>query len=118
MFDEGQLLSERTGQIDASGIRRAFQLGAQLENPINLSIGQPHFPVPEEIKAAAIEAIKSDANGYTLTRGHSTLLSSIQSFLTEDIEWDFEDENIDFMVTSGTSGALVLAAWALLDPRR
>ncbi|MDG2424398.1 MAG: aminotransferase class I/II-fold pyridoxal phosphate-dependent enzyme [Phycisphaerales bacterium] len=116
MFDEGQLLSQRTGQIDASGIRRAFQLGAQLENPINLSIGQPHFPVPEEIKAAAIEAIKSDANGYTLTRGHSTLLSSIQSFLTEDIEWDFEDENIDFMVTSGTSGALVLAAWALLDP--
>jgi aspartate/methionine/tyrosine aminotransferase len=46
--------------IDASGIRRAFELGAQLENPINLSIGQPHYPVPDEMKRAAIEAIESD----------------------------------------------------------
>ena len=116
MLDEGQLLSQRTGQIDTSGIRRAFQLGAQLENPINLSIGQPHFPVPDEIKAAAVEAIQADANGYTLTSGHGDLRASIQSFIQEDIGWNLDDDDIDVMVTSGTSGALVLAAWALLDP--
>ncbi|MAT81899.1 MAG: aspartate aminotransferase [Phycisphaerae bacterium] len=116
MLDEGQLLSHRTGQIDASGIRRAFQLGAQLENPINLSIGQPHFPVPDPLKTAAIEAIQSDSNGYTLTGGHPPLRSSIESMLQEDIGWDFTSDDVDFMVTSGTSGALVLAAWAMLDP--
>ncbi|MEE2907139.1 MAG: pyridoxal phosphate-dependent aminotransferase [Planctomycetota bacterium] len=116
MLDEGQLLSQRTGQIDTSGIRRAFQLGAQLENPINLSIGQPHFPVPDEFKAAAIEAIQAGSNGYTLTGGHGDLLDSIQSFVEEDIGWNLNDDDVDVMVTSGTSGALVLAAWSLLNP--
>ena len=116
MIDENTLLSNRAGQIDASGIRRAFQLGARLKDLINLSIGQPNFPVPDEIKDAAIEAIRSDANGYTLTGGHDHLRDLIKSFLAEDVCWPADDEGIDAIVRSGTSGALVLAAWALLDP--
>ena len=40
-------ISERSKRFDASGIRRMFDLAAKLENPINLSIGQPDFDVPE-----------------------------------------------------------------------
>ena len=61
--DPDRLLSRRVLDMDASGIRRAFELGASLENPINLSIGQPHFPVPQRLKEAAIEAIQDDRNG-------------------------------------------------------
>ena len=39
-------LSARTQELDFSGIRKAFERGAQLKDPINLSIGQPDFPVP------------------------------------------------------------------------
>lgn len=116
MVEAGQLLSKRTGQIDVSGIRRAFQLGSQLEDPINLSIGQPHFPVPDVLKDAAIQAIRNDANGYTLTGGHGPLLDSIGAFIREDLGWNPGEDGTDLMVTSGTSGALVLAAWTLLDP--
>ena len=63
------LLSRRVLDMDASGIRRAFELGARLENPINLSIGQPHYPVPEVMKDAAIRAIREDRNGYSLSAG-------------------------------------------------
>lgn len=48
-----KLLAERTRLIEVSGIRKVFDLGKSLKEPINLSIGQPHFDVPEPIKAAA-----------------------------------------------------------------
>ena len=56
-LDFDSLISHRARSIDASGIRRIFELGVKLEDPINLSIGQPDFPVPREIKDAVIEAI-------------------------------------------------------------
>ena len=54
-------LAARTGRIDASGIRRVFDLARSMENPINLSIGQPDFDVPPEVKAAAHEANRRHA---------------------------------------------------------
>ena len=44
--------------LDTSPIRKAFELAASLQNPINLSIGQPHFPCPPNI----IEALNRAAN--------------------------------------------------------
>ena len=40
-LDFNCLASDRARAIDASGIRRMFELAAGLENPINLTIGQP-----------------------------------------------------------------------------
>ena len=110
------LQSKRAESIDASGIRKAFQLGSKLKDPINLSIGQPDFPVPRTIKDAAIDAINNDRNGYTLTTGDSGLLDAIQSHLLTDVGWDTSQDDLDLLVTSGTSGALLLSFLALLDP--
>ena len=52
--DAGAWIADRTKHFDSSGIRRVFDLAAKLKNPINLSIGQPHFDVPESIKASLI----------------------------------------------------------------
>ena len=87
MIDENKLRSNRADQIDVSGIRRAFQLGARLENPINLSIGQPHFPVPDEIKNATMEAIQADAfQGHV---GHS-LVGILFNQLHGGVSWSDE----------------------------
>ena len=48
-------LAARTRTFDASGIRKVFDLAAKLKDPINLSIGQPDFDVPEEVRQAAID---------------------------------------------------------------
>ena len=50
VLDFEAMISARARAIDVSGIRRVFELGATLADPINLSIGQPDFPVPEPIK--------------------------------------------------------------------
>jgi aspartate aminotransferase len=55
-------LADRTKMIDASGIRKVFALAAQLKDPVNFSIGQPDFDVPDKIKAAAIKAIEDGFN--------------------------------------------------------
>ena len=62
-------LADRTAKFDSSGIRKVFDLAAKMANPINLSIGQPDFAVPDAIKDAAVAAIRGDKNGYSQTQG-------------------------------------------------
>ncbi|MBM4074064.1 MAG: aspartate aminotransferase, partial [Planctomycetes bacterium] len=45
-------IADRMHKIDASGIRKVFDLAAKMKNPINLGIGQPHFDTPESVKRA------------------------------------------------------------------
>ncbi len=111
-MDIDRLLSARSRSIDASGIRRVFELGAKLKDPINLSIGQPDFAVPEVVKQAAIDAIRADRNGYTVTQGVPELRRRIADHLEETLDWPRDEYGL--VVTSGTSGALFLAAMAML----
>lgn len=116
VFDLEAMISSRARAVDVSGIRRVFELGAKLKNPINLSIGQPDFPVPDVVKQAAIRAIENDRNGYTVTQGTPDLLAAITAHLREDLGWDAPSDELGLMVTSGTSGALLLAYMAMLNP--
>lgn len=117
-----QLIADRANAIDASGIRRIFNLASTLKDPINLSIGQPDFPVPQPIRDAAVHAIQDHQNGYTLTQGQPVLLGKIIDWLKLDLGWDCAvtgqgaPGQPTAFVTSGTSGALMLAFMALLNP--
>ncbi|MEO0716334.1 MAG: aminotransferase class I/II-fold pyridoxal phosphate-dependent enzyme, partial [Planctomycetota bacterium] len=114
-FDTNRLIARRANAIDASGIRRVFELGAKLKDPINLSIGQPDFPVPEPITAAAVNAIEAGKNGYTVTQGVAPLIERINEHLHADLGWKLPSTNAMSLVTSGTSGALLLTMMAILD---
>ena len=37
------MIASRMAKLDASGIRKVFDLAASMTNPVNLSIGQPDF---------------------------------------------------------------------------
>ncbi len=64
-------IATRATQIEVSGIRKVFELGKALKDPINLSIGQPHFPVPDPIKAACKACtIDADHSGCIRHPGH------------------------------------------------
>lgn len=106
------LIAKRMATIDASGIRKVFDLGAKIDNPVNLSIGQPDFDIPDELKTLAINAIQSGFNRYTQTQGTSELNEAIRSYLKRTAS--FEPEAT--MVASGVSGALFLLILATLDP--
>lgn len=116
-LDFSKVLSRRVQSVDASGIRKVFDLAAHLKDPINLSIGQPDFPVPDLLKQAAIKAIEENRNWYTPTQGCPELLRAIWSRLGSEIGWTADPkEGLSAIVTSGTSGALVLGMMSVLDP--
>src|SRR5476651_848458 len=105
-------IADRMHLITASGIRKIFELARDLKNPVNLSIGQPHFDVPRPIKDAAIAAIEQGANGYTVTQGIHELRAKIQA----DIRRRLPNQERGDIVTSGTSGGLMLALGTTVKP--
>jgi aspartate aminotransferase/aminotransferase len=105
-------LADRTRSIELSGIRKVFELGRSLKNPVDLSIGQPHFPVPEPIRAAAKAAIDAGHNGYTVTQG----IPALREKLAADVSRRFSHTGREVLVTSGTSGGLLLALLATVNP--
>jgi len=107
-----KIIADRTAKIDASGIRKVFALGASLEDPVNFSIGQPDFDVPEELKEEAIRAIQAGQNSYSQTAGDAVLNRTISERVGNKYGWD--DPSI--LVVSGVSGGLLLAFMALVNP--
>lgn len=89
-----------------------FALAATMKNPINLSIGQPDFDVPAPIREAACDAIQSHKNAYSLTQG----IAPLRERLHADIRQQYPHDDRSVFVSSGTSGGLLLAMLALVDP--
>src|SRR3954466_3830789 len=97
-------VSSRAHAVDASGIRKVFDLAARMKDPINLSIGLPDFDVPEIAKTAAIEAIQKGQNRYTQTQGIEPLRTRLRADLSREMGRDVSD----VLITSGVSGGLFL----------
>ncbi len=106
------MIADRMRHIDASGIRKAFDMAKSMKDPINLSIGLPDFDVPDVAKQAAIEAIESGFNAYTQTQGMPELRGKLQGIV--DAQYGHPDRQV--LVTSGSSGALLLAICCTVDP--
>ena len=113
MTRESHRIADRMALLDASGIRKVFDLAARMTDPINLSIGQPDFDVPDAVKATAVEAIHQGKNKYTQTQGDAALREAIAERCRQEFGW--ADER-PYLVTSGVSGALLLTMLTLVDP--
>src|SRR5437660_11705658 len=100
------LLADRTRAFDSSGIRKVFDLAAKLKDPINFSIGQPDFDVPEPVKQAAIRAIEQGRNRYTPTQGIEPLRAAVARTLRAKNGVAAELDEV--LITSGSSGGILL----------
>ena len=106
------MLAERMSRIEPSGIRRIFELMTTMEDPINLSIGQPHFDPPEALVEAACRAIRAGKNRYTVTQG----LPELNDRILADVFKRYGRKQDSCLITAGVSGGLVLSFLALLNP--
>jgi aspartate aminotransferase/aminotransferase len=105
-------IADRARHIELSGIRKIFELGRTLTDPVDLSIGVPDFDVPEAVKAAAHDAIGRGANRYTVSHGIPELRDKIAAHA--HARHPGADRQV--LVTSGTSGGLMLALCATVNP--
>ncbi|HSV98931.1 MAG TPA: aminotransferase class I/II-fold pyridoxal phosphate-dependent enzyme [Sedimentisphaerales bacterium] len=107
-----KLVADRTSLIDASGIRKVFALAGDLKDPVNFSIGQPDFDVPEPLKREAIKAIEAGFNRYSQTAGEKDLMDRVAAQMKAEFGW----QTPSVLVASGVSGGLLLAFMALINP--
>lgn len=107
-------LSAKAAQFTESVIREMTRL-ALAHNAVNLSQGFPDFAAPEEIKAAARDAISRDINQYAITWGAKSLRNAIaEKFARQHgIEVDPERE---ITVCCGSTEAMMSAMMAIINP--
>ncbi len=105
--------SRNVEKIQISGIRRFFNKVAQYPEAISLTVGQPDFKVPEEIKRAMIEALDKDLTGYTSNIGIIELRTAISEYLKGFGIFYTAEETC---ITVGGSEGILAVMMALLNP--
>ncbi|NLJ81244.1 MAG: aminotransferase class I/II-fold pyridoxal phosphate-dependent enzyme [Firmicutes bacterium] len=110
----GKLLNEKVKGIKPSGIRKFFDIAAQMEDVISLGIGEPDFPTPASVRQAGILSIEEKGTSYTSNIGLLELRQAICKYLRRFfLDYDPEKETL---VTVGASEAVDLALRAVVAP--
>jgi aspartate/methionine/tyrosine aminotransferase len=105
------LLSDRVMSMRPSGVRKIFDLANKMKNPINLSIGEPDFDIPDPVKEEGIKWIRAGFNKYTPSGGIQELREKLLQHL--------KNQNIicdDVILTAGATGGLLLSLMVTLNP--
>ena len=106
------VFSNNVNNVEISGIRKFFNKVPKVQGAISLTLGQPDFPVPINIKKAMTSAINENKTEYTANAGIPQLRNEISNFLTSmDINYLAEE----IMVTVGGSEALMCTFAAFLN---
>lgn len=106
------VFSNNVTNVEISGIRKFFNKVPEVQGAISLTLGQPDFPVPKNVKAAMIQAINENKTEYTANAGIPQLRNEISNFLG-DMGINYLADEI--AVTVGGSEALLCIFAAFLN---
>ena len=67
------LVSRTALEIPPSGIRRFFDIAAEMEDVISLSVGEPDFPTPWHVRDVGIDSLQKGRTKYSPNRGFTAL---------------------------------------------
>lgn len=101
--------------IPPSGIRRFFDLAAEMKGVISLGVGEPDFVTPWRIREACIYALEKGYTMYTSNSGLKELREEISRYLNRAFHLRYDAET-EILITVGVSEALDLALRALVAP--
>ena len=108
-------LSERTKVIQASPIRKIFDMASKMTGLTRLEVGQPDFKTPKYILDATKEMMNDGFIGYSPTNGLPQTRAAVAERYKIDYGVEY-DPNTQVVITHGASGALHLALRALVNP--
>ncbi|MEK4068596.1 aminotransferase A [Peribacillus sp. FSL R5-0717] len=109
------LINPLVKDVQISGIRKFYNMVADIEGTISLTIGQPDFPTPTHIKEAAKKAIDNDYTVYTHNAGYLELREAASNYVKDKYKLDYDPAN-EVIVTSGASEGIDIAFRTILIP--
>ena len=112
------MLADRVHQIGASATMmvaaEAKKLKAEGVDVINLSMGEPDFPTPQNIKEAGKRAIDENKTKYTINSGTVELRTAIAAKLKRDNHLDYKINEI--IVSNGAKQSVYNAVMSVVNP--
>lgn len=108
-------IARRMDRVPASGIRRFFDIAAQMPDVISLGVGEPDFVTPAPIRAAGIRSLEEGRTAYTSNSGLLELRVALSDHLHAHYGVRYDPET-ELLITVGVSEALQIAAIATLNP--
>ena len=109
------LLSHNVQSIPPSGIRKFFDIVADMDDAISLGVGEPDFDTPWHIRDEGIYSLEKGRTFYTSNSGLKELRMEIAAYMkrTQGLDYHYLTE---IFVTVGGSEAIDLAMRALINP--
>lgn len=101
--------------IPPSGIRKFFEIVAENPDVISLSVGEPDFDAPWNIREAAIAALEKGATHYSANRGSSELRNAISKYFAKNFGVNYSPEK-EVLVGNGASEIFDVVVRAILNP--
>ena len=111
-YDE--LLAPAAKAMRPSGIRKFFDLAADMPHCISLGVGEPDFKTPWSVRDAGIRSLELGRTKYTANSGLNELRGEICNYLQRRFDLHYKEENI--LVTVGGSEAIDLTIRAVVQP--
>src|SRR5271165_1541937 len=84
-------ISQKAQKFTESVIREMTRLAVEYK-AVNLAQGFPDFPAPEEVKEAAVQAIRADINQYEITWGAREFRRAVADRFGRDTGMDVDPE--------------------------
>ena len=114
MIDHNNMLSETLKDIKPSGIRKFFDLLADMGDVTALTVGQPDFVTPWHIREAAITSLERGQTYYTSNSGLPELRTEVSRYMKRRFDLDFDPSEV--LITVGGSEAIDVAIRSLVNP--
>lgn len=109
-----QLLNKKIAEIKPSGIRKFFDIAAEMEGVVSLGIGEPDFPTPLNVREAGIRSITEKGTAYTANVGLLELRKGISKYLEDRFHLEYNPQT-QILVTIGASEAVDLALRVIVE---
>ncbi|MTI80642.1 MAG: aminotransferase class I/II-fold pyridoxal phosphate-dependent enzyme [Firmicutes bacterium] len=110
-----QYLNSTVRDMPPSGIRKFFNLAAEMDDVISLGVGEPDFVTPWHIREACVYSLERGYTTYTANQGLPALRQVISKYLIDSYNIEYNPKS-ELLITVGVSEALDLALRAIVEP--
>ncbi len=116
MIDYGKIINPTVDEIKPSGIRKFFDIAAEMDGIISLGVGEPDFKTPWHIRQAGIRSLQDGKTRYTANKGIKELRCAISKYVENSIGVTYDPED-EILVSVGGSEAIDAAIRAVVAPK-
>ena len=114
-MDYDKLIAPAAREMRPSGIRKFFDLAADMPECISLGVGEPDFKTPWAVREAGIESLEHGRTRYTANAGLKELRAEICRYLERRMHLHY-DPLREVLVTVGGSEAIDMCIRAIVQP--